>query len=151
MKTQMKKAQAGFTLIELMIVVAIIGILAAIAIPQYADYTQRSKMSGAVGGMAAWKTTASLCYQETGSFTNCTAGSNGMPAAGTLPKYVTSIAYTNAATTMTFLVTSEAVDPDNVAMSISMVATPPAGGGTMGWVHSGTGCENTTPGRGVKC
>ena len=151
MKTQMKKAQAGFTLIELMIVVAIIGILAAIAIPQYADYTQRSKMSGAVGGMAAWKTTASLCYQETGSFTNCTAGSNGMPAAGTLPKYVTAIGYTNAPATMTLLVTSEAVDTADAAMQISMVATPPAGGGTMNWVHSGTGCEATTPGRGVKC
>ena len=89
----MKKAQAGFTLIELMIVVAIIGILAAIAIPQYADYTQRSKMSGAVGGMAAWKTTASLCYQEQGAFDTCLAGSNGMPADGVLPKYVLDIDY----------------------------------------------------------
>jgi type IV pilus assembly protein PilA len=151
-KLNMKKQQSGFTLIELMIVVAIIGILAAIAIPQYADYTQRSKMAGAAGGMAAWKTTASLCYQENGAFTNCTAGSNGMPASGTLPKYVSAIAYTNNAATMVFTVTAEAVLADGTtAMVLSLIGTPPTDGGTMGWISQGTACDSTTPGRGIKC
>ncbi|TMH09666.1 MAG: pilin, partial [Betaproteobacteria bacterium] len=52
----MKRLQQGFTLIELMIVVAIVGILAAIALPAYQDYVIRSKMSEAIAAIAACKT-----------------------------------------------------------------------------------------------
>jgi len=52
----MKRVQQGFTLIELMIVVAIVGILAAIALPAYQDYVVRSKMSEAIAAIAACKT-----------------------------------------------------------------------------------------------
>jgi type IV pilus assembly protein PilA len=57
MKTQMQKAQQGFTLIELMIVVAIIGILAAIALPAYQDYTIRARASEAIIAAASMKAT----------------------------------------------------------------------------------------------
>ncbi|MFA5922132.1 MAG: pilin [Methylococcaceae bacterium] len=59
MKTQIQKTQQGFTLIELMIVVAIIGILAAVAIPAYQDYTIRARVSEAVIAAASMKATVS--------------------------------------------------------------------------------------------
>ena len=64
----MKKIQKGFTLIELMIVVAIIGILAAIAIPAYSDYTKRAKVTELVTAASACKASVSEYFQAQGAF-----------------------------------------------------------------------------------
>lgn len=63
---QMNHAQKGFTLIELMIVVAIIGILAAVAIPQYQDYTARTQVSRVVGEVNALKSSAESIFNSGG-------------------------------------------------------------------------------------
>ena len=69
-----QRAQQGFTLIELMIVVAIIGILAAVAIPQYKDYTAKSKASSALTSIDTYKKYVSICAQEKGTLDGCDAG-----------------------------------------------------------------------------
>jgi type IV pilus assembly protein PilA len=63
----MKRMQQGFTLIELMIVVAIIGILAAVALPAYQDYTIRAKMSEVILAMSACRTSITEVYQSGGT------------------------------------------------------------------------------------
>ncbi|MCS3460342.1 type IVa pilus major pilin TapA [Aeromonas sp. BIGb0445] len=79
------RKQTGFTLIELMIVVAIVAILAAIALPAYQTYTQKARFTEVISATAPYKAAIEICAQTLaladGALDDCDAGTNGVPAA----------------------------------------------------------------------
>lgn len=124
--------QRGFTLIELMIVVAIIGILAAVAIPMYSDYTQRATASTGVAALASYKQAVAMCYQNEGTFTGCNAGTNRIPAGPATADEVNGLD-TVSVTDGVILATLDAVAEAGGSITIQMVPSSAAGAANLNW------------------
>lgn len=128
------KAQKGFTLIELMIVVAIIGILAAIALPAYQDYTTRAKVTECAGLIAACKTSVTEYYSSQNAFpANATAA--GCADTGTQYCAAPTVAATGA-------ITVQVAAAAGVPAACNMVLAPNTGSGTV--ITSWTGTTTCT-------
>ncbi len=121
------RKQQGFTLIELMIVVAIIGILAAIAIPAYQDYTIRAQVSEGLSLSAGAKAAVAEYYQDQGTWPT---GNNdaGLEAAANISgKYVTTVAVGNADGIITVTYNQPDVNANIAGDTLTMTATDNAG------------------------
>ena len=139
----MKKAQQGFTLIELMIVVAIIGILAAIAIPAYQDYTIRSKVTEGLGLAAAAKIATSEGYYSNGMNGVGTAAA-AYAAQFTPTKYVGAVAIANNGE---ITVTFSGVDAPTQIAGQTLVMGPSINGNPLADGQTGNidwSCNSTT-------
>ena len=126
------KKQQGFTLIELMIVVAIIAILAAIALPAYSDYTKKAKVSEVITAASASRTAIS----------EFVASNNAMPLAGeytpssVATQYVASIAWDGTAVTAT--AQNIAADVDGSTITLTPSAAQAANGVVDAWTCAGS-------------
>jgi len=124
----MKQIQKGFTLIELMIVVAIIGILAAIALPAYKDYTVRAKVSELILAASAGKVQVAEFFQVNGA----------LPAASSLVLATQTTQWVAGVAQSAGIITVTATSTEAAISAATIVLTPAdAGNGNLNWTCAG--------------
>lgn len=137
------KKQSGFTLIELMIVVAIVAILAAVALPAYRTYTQRAKFSEIIAATGPAKTAVEVCvqgYSGAAIGVDCTSAGNAASAAPTTN--LASVAVTNAAGVITITGTATTtLDSNQSTFTLASSGAVTAGSGIL-WNRGGTCVAN---------
>ncbi|MDP2843867.1 MAG: pilin [Acetobacterium sp.] len=134
----MKRIQQGFTLIELMIVVAIIGILAAVALPAYQDYTIRAKVTEIVLAASAPKASIAEFYQDRGTWPSTAS----IGTIDTRSKYVRSVAWSGT------VITAAASSGEAKVAGQTITLTPSsagAGAGQLNWACGGTMLKKYLP------
>mgnify|MGYP003573206548 CR=1 FL=1 len=151
----MQQAQKGFTLIELMIVVAIIGILAAVAIPAYQNYTLKARFTEVVNATAPFKTAVELCVQ-TGNCNNAGAVQVAATGARNAIEVPDDMGAQGIVTSVTVgaagVITATPVAGQGIAAADDYIITPtivPATGGVT-WAVTG-GCLAAAGGAGKIC